>query len=107
MPRYDYRCNCGHNTEALRHVSVTEIACPVCGGCAQRQAIYAFAQVGKTQPPMGQRPLFMGEYNEAAAEVSHDLAERNKHLEHPLPVPDYFGIAKSTALAKIAAGEAD
>ena len=40
MPRYDYRCKEGDVTEAVREMSVTEIACPSCGGVAQRQAVY-------------------------------------------------------------------
>ncbi len=107
MPRYDYRCENGHITEALRPASVVQIDCPACLGLAQRQSIYVISQGSKTQPPMGQRPLRIGEYQEAAAEVGYQLTERNKHLEHPLSTPDYYGIAKKTALAKIAAGEAD
>jgi len=41
MPRYDYRCDQGTVTEATREMAVSEIACPDCGGVAQRQAVYA------------------------------------------------------------------
>ena len=94
-------------TERIRPLSVTEIACPECCVPAQRQAIYPISQGNLTTVPMGQRPLKIGAYQEAAAEIEYDLEKRNSHLEHPEPTPNYYGVAKDKARARIAAGEAD
>ena len=81
MPRYDYRCKEGDVTEAVREMSVTEIACPSCGGVAQRQAVYANQHIrGETvaRPRLGSSiknkhgQFKLGLYAEAQSEIIHD-----------------------------------
>jgi len=40
MPIYDYICESGHKTEALRGLGVETIPCPLCGQHAHRSTVY-------------------------------------------------------------------
>ena len=41
MPTYDFCCELGHMTEKSAGYDDTQIVCPLCGGKAYRQAVYA------------------------------------------------------------------
>ena len=88
MPLYDFRCEQGHVTEAIRPVLTTYNQCPECGMCAER--IYSNPATF-TYPEADTRGMFR-RFQEASA-------------ERPEGGPNLWGAAKQRAAAIERAGE--
>lgn len=90
MPNYSYRCGVGHETDAVRPVSVDTIDC-ACGRTAVRVSVYRQAQ----WEPDAKLPY------KDFAEASDMLASKQEEYERregvSTPTPPLWRMAKSYA----------
>jgi putative FmdB family regulatory protein len=103
MPLYDVRCEQGHQHEVLRHWTEADaVACPDCGGPAQRTYNYRVA-IG--QPATDTRGLFR-RFTEASSEIDYAATTAEQNTGQALQTPNIWRHAKAKAAAMVAAGEA-
>ena len=98
MPIYSFVCANGHSTDALGAVGVAPIRpCPECDLPAEKQSIYANAQIGVVRTPNDQKEVKMKDFNEAGAELA-DAEDRAKTSGDPVPkTPSLWNEAKRQA----------
>lgn len=101
MPLYDYRCEHGHTTEALRPVGVALVECRVCGAAAHRAPAH---RIAITRPEVDTRGMFR-RFVEAGSELEHAAGRVEGQTGQPVETPGLWRQAKARADAIIAAGE--
>ena len=96
MPTFDWACARGHVFEDSTPRETREITCP-CGRPASRLLSAPQLITQRVPAPKGQRPLRIGEYQEAAQEVDYRWRKLEYELDAPIQRPDYFGAANGKA----------
>lgn len=110
MPLYDFHCARGHSTELLRSHGCDQVACPECGGVAERSRVARIAhQIADTVVTDKYRtPTDFREDYRRFREASEARDDRFSSIERregaPLHAPDLFGAAKQRAQKLAAAG---
>lgn len=90
MPNFTYRCDRGHETDAVRRFSVASIPCR-CGGEAKRLSVYATYKIER------ERKLPGKDFIEASEELAdrQDTAERREGMK--LPQANLWAMAQARA----------
>ncbi len=84
-PIYTFTCAAGHSTDALGAVGVTPFRpCSECALPAERQSVYANAQIGVARTPNDQKMVDLKEFKEAGAELEY-AEEKVKASGDPVP----------------------
>lgn len=97
MPLYTFLCAAGHSTDALGAVGAPSRPCSECDLCAERQSVYANAQIGVARVPNDQKTVKMGDFQEAGAELEY-ADDKAKASGDPVPkAPSLWKEAKRQA----------
>lgn len=98
MPRYDYRCGAGHETEATENRETDSIAC-FCGQASKRviSAAHVAGAVGFTQKPTREHYVRL----DRAINAQHEVIDQCRRAG--IQPPDLYGEAKR----RIVAGEVE
>jgi len=100
VPRFDFSCDAGHvfTEDVPREQRTTACAC---GKLAVRLLSVPYlpgvAAGVRAETPRDQRPLKIGAFQEAAAEVDHQWNRLEQSAGRPLTRPNYLGMAKNKA----------
>src|SRR5512146_87194 len=96
MPFYDYHCANGHTYSGLRSRDVASETCH-CGAVAVRESVYSIGVSGFARPPVDQRQVKMGDYQEASAELEYQQTRRTNVDGSLKPEPQLGSMAKKRA----------
>lgn len=96
MPTFDWSCPRGHVFEDSSNRETRELTCH-CGRPAERLLSVPQLITQRAVAPKGQRPLRIGQYQEAAQEVEHRWQQLEYEMDSPIQRPDYFGAANGKA----------
>lgn len=106
MPLFTYRCPAAHETELLRPRDVEVVSC-ACGEPASRQSVYPISFSGFLRPPVDQREIKMGAFNEASQELAYAHERAEYKTGETLPTPPLWRTAKAAANKLIKQGAKD
>ena len=96
MPLYEFACFDGHVTERLAAMEVEMIYCS-CGQPAVRQAVYPIGFTGFARPPLAQREIRMGAFNEASGELEYQHSRQTNVDGSATPPSPLWRMAKAKA----------
>lgn len=88
MPRYDYRCAAGHETETEASRFVRDVPCSVCDRAAQRLISTGVGIVGMMPTPTTEARIPFSRYLEAQGELVESARKQG------VEPPDLWGAAK-------------
>jgi hypothetical protein len=103
VPLFDFHCAAGHTTEAIRPAEVGGIACPVCARMARRTGVNV--GIGIVGPTTDTRGMYR-RFQESTQEIDHAATRYERDHGQRAALPNLWGIAKTEAAARAAAGEA-
>lgn len=120
-PLFDFCCDAGHRTEALRPGSVAVIDCPQCGRTAARAQVYRVAMQmgavndytplirdnGKLRPPVNERKVSLRHWREATEQLAYEHTRAEESAQQELPTPPLTDWAKAKARRLMADGITD
>lgn len=101
MPLYEYECNAGHLTEAVRPLLTASVICPHCGSTAARRAVSRVAvrvgaendwtssvrDNGQIRVPVAERKVHTRLYDEASQQLEYQHAQAEESAQRTLPEP--------------------
>lgn len=117
MPLYDFDCECGESTEAIRKAGTVSITC-ACGREAQRRGVNRFSSQmgaeadwsspvrdgGRIRPPVSERKVKMREFTEASEQLAYEHSRAEESAQQKIPEPPLWRVAKAKADKLMAAG---
>jgi hypothetical protein len=103
VPIFDYTCSAGHTAELLRPAQVVGVACPTCARMARRNGVNV--GIGVVGPTTDTRGMYR-RFTEASAEIDAAATRHERDHGQRAALPNLWGIAKTEAAARVAAGEA-
>lgn len=97
VPLYTFVCSNRHSTDALGAVGAPSRPCPECDLPAERQSVYANAQIGMARVPNDQKTVDLKEFKEAGAELEHAFNKAQDHSPPGLKPPSYWKASQRQA----------